>query len=266
MIAAIDGDYIPYLCAGSSKVERRFYDVAEGPDAAPLFSCQYKKEAVAYCNAHKLPLEFIHHKREVIDEREMYYLIDAEFEDIFRNTGADQYHLYLGGETNFRYDLYPKYKVDRKKHGKPVLLAQAKRYLAEKYNAEIVEGIEADDAVSILCSNEPNSILCSPDKDLDQVACMHYDPLKGDVYVIGEEVANACLYTQILTGDSTDSIPGVKGVGQKRAEKILNGLHTEIDMWNACVKAHKSEESANLTASLVYTLRNHGEFWEPPCG
>lgn len=264
MLAAIDGDYIPYLCAGSSKVEERYYVVAEGADEPPLFSCQYKKEAVAYCKTKKLPIEWIHHKRRVIDEREMYYLLDAEFEDIFRNTGADQYRLFFGGETNYRYDIYPEYKSHRKNYSRPVLLAQAKEYLREKYNAEICEGIEADDAVSIVCSNEPNSVLCSPDKDLDQVPCMHYDPMKGEVYVIDEEVANACLYTQILTGDSTDSIPGVKGIGQKRAEKVLAGLHTEKEMWDACVRAHKSEDSAMLTASLVYVLRNHGEFWCPP--
>ncbi|MCW8826160.1 MAG: hypothetical protein OQK78_07020 [Gammaproteobacteria bacterium] len=265
MIAAIDGDYIPYLCAGSSKVEERFYNVAEGPDSAPLFSCKYKKDAVQYCKKQGLPLEFVHHTRQVIDEREMYYLLDAEFEDIFRNTGADKYHLYLGGKTNYRYDLFPDYKSHRKNYSRPVLLAQAKQYLIDKYNAEVVEGIEADDAVSILCSNEPNSILCSPDKDLDQVPCMHYDPNKGEVYVIDEEIADACLYVQILTGDSTDSIPGVKGIGPKKAEKLLRGITDRKEMWDICVKAHGSEESANLTASLVYVLRNHGEFWTPPC-
>lgn len=264
MLAAIDGDYIPYLCAGSSKVEERYYVVAEGPDSAPLFSCKYKKEAVAYCKTADYPLEFIHHKRQVIDEREMYYLLYAEFEDIFRNTGADQYRLFLGGATNYRYDIYPEYKSHRKNYSRPVLLAQAKQYLAEKYNAEIVEGIEADDAVSIVCSNEPNSVLCSPDKDLDQVPCMHYDPNKGEVYVIDEDTAHGCLYTQILTGDSTDSIPGVKGIGEKKAQKLLHNVHDPEEMWDVCVKAHGSEQSANLTASLVYVLRNHGEFWEAP--
>ncbi|MCW8983153.1 MAG: hypothetical protein OQK13_03830, partial [Gammaproteobacteria bacterium] len=110
-----------------------------------------------------------------------------------------------------------------------------------------------------------NSILCSPDKDLDQVPCMHYDPNKGEVYVIDEEIADACLYVQILTGDSTDSIPGVKGIGPKKAEKLLRGITDRKEMWDICVKAHGSEESANLTASLVYVLRNHGEFWTPPC-
>lgn len=266
MIAAIDGDYIPYLCAGSSKVEDRYYVVAEGDDAPPLFTAHYKKDVVEYCNSRCIPLDWISQARHVIDERAMYQLIDAEFEDIFRNTGAPEYELYLGGkEKNFRYDIYPDYKKSREKYSRPVLLAQAKEYLCEKYNAELCNKIEADDAVSILCSTVPDSILCSPDKDLDQVPGKHYDPYKGEVYIIDEDMALQCLYTQILMGDSTDGIPGVKGVGIKTAMKIMDKCKTEQDMWKACLKAHKSEEAANLTANLVYTLRNHGEHWSPPC-
>lgn len=265
MLAAIDGDYIPYLCAGSSKVEQRYYIVAEKEKSTPLFTCKYKKEAVKYCMERGIPLEFVRHTREVINEREMYLLLDAEFEDIFRNTGATEYRLFLGGKSNYRYDIFPDYKSGRVNNGKPTLLPEAQEYLKKRYNVEVCEGIEADDAVSIVCSTQPNSILCSPDKDLDQVHGMHYDPLKAEVYIVDKETALGCLYTQIITGDSTDSIPGVTGIGPKKAEKLLAGKVTELEMWDAAVRAHKSEQSANFTASLVYTLRDHGEFWSPPC-
>jgi hypothetical protein len=176
MLAAIDGDYIPYLCAGSTTVEERYYTIAEGPSAPPLFECKYKKEAVKYCTDHGLPLDCIYQTRHVIDEQQMYRLLDAEFEDIFNNTGASHYKLYLGGGRNFRYDIYPEYKSGRKNYSRPVLISQAKEYLITKYGAHVCQDIEADDAVSIVCSNEHDSILCSPDKDLDQVPGMHYDP------------------------------------------------------------------------------------------
>lgn len=265
MLAAIDGDYIPYLCAGSTTVEERYYIISEGPSAPPLFECKYKKEAQKYCKDAGLPEEYIHQARHVIDEKQMYRLLDAEFEDIFRNTGATEYRLFFGGESNFRYDIYPEYKSSRKNYSKPVLLPQAKEYLIEKYNAEICEGVEADDAVSIVCSNKSDTVLCSPDKDLDQVPGRHYDPMKGEVYIIDHETALHCLYTQVLTGDSTDSIPGIKGVGPAKARKALAGLSEEAGLWRKCVQMHGSEDSANLTASLVYTLRNWDEHWRAPC-
>ena len=40
-------------------------------------------------------------------------------------------------------------------------------------------------------------------------------------------------FTQALTGDTSDNIKGIKGIGPKKAEKLLAGLTTEEDLYDA---------------------------------
>lgn len=97
----------------------------------------------------------------------------------------------------------------------------------------IEEGLEADDLIYNLCleSNEFDEVyICSSDKDLMQLVndkVKVYDSLKQKTYdragviekfgVAPEQVVD---YLSLL-GDASDSIPGVKGIGEKGAAKLL---------------------------------------------
>lgn len=93
---------------------------------------------------------------------------------------------------------------------------------------------EADDLIATLVRRHAGAaldvVLVSKDKDLEQLLGPHvslYDPNKGD-FVTPESMRAAKGYgpelaveAQILTGDTVDNVPGVKGIGPKTAAKLL---------------------------------------------
>ena len=97
----------------------------------------------------------------------------------------------------------------------------------------IEEGLEADDLIYNLCLEHKEFdevYICSSDKDLMQLVndkVKVYDSLKQKTYdragviekfgVAPEQVVD---YLSLL-GDASDSIPGVKGIGEKGAAKLL---------------------------------------------
>lgn len=90
--------------------------------------------------------------------------------------------------------------------------------------------LEADDIIASMvkfCNSFKQScVICSPDKDLKQIAGTHFDYKKQeDVWKIVSPVDawyNFCL--QLLTGDSGDNIAGVPGLGPVKAEKLLKDI------------------------------------------
>jgi 5'-3' exonuclease len=55
----------------------------------------------------------------------------------------------------------------------------------------------------------------------------------------------------VLTGDRTDNIIGLKGIGPKKAEKLLKDCKTEREYYDACLKAYdgnqlRVDENLNL--------------------
>ena len=102
------------------------------------------------------------------------------------------------------------------------------------------------------------------DKDLDMVKGWHYNFVKHEKYYITAEEGMLNFYTQILTGDKVDNIQGVYRCGPKKAEKLLRDCETELDMWEAVVEAHGSEERALEDARLLWMQTKEGELWLPP--
>ena len=104
-------------------------------------------------------------------------------------------------------------------------------YIVQTRNFQYVDGIEADDALSITATQLRevgiNFIMCSNDKDIDTIWGNHYSMNKRQFYHISEEQASLLLHTQYITGDTADNIPGLPGKGKVYASKLLNDAKPE---------------------------------------
>ena len=133
--------------------------------------------------------------------------------------------------------FYPAYKAHRPPPPdgfKP----QEKRIIeiVQKLGVPVIraEGYEADDILATLAgrfaSADMQVVIVSRDKDLDQLVndrIVLYDPSKDELWD-AETILDRKGYPpskaveiQTLTGDSTDNIPGVPGVGPKTAAKLI---------------------------------------------
>jgi DNA polymerase I len=142
-----------------------------------------------------------------------------------------------GDETVFRRDIYPEYKANRVAPP-PEFEPQEERIIQIVRDAGIPifvkPGFEADDLIATmakkLCDADYEIFLVSKDKDLRQILtpCTHmYDP-QTDEIIDEAKMAEKYGYTpaeaievQTLMGDNTDNVPGIPGVGEKTAVKLV---------------------------------------------
>tara|TARA_R110000796_G_scaffold86661_2_gene187411 strand:+ start:560 stop:1351 length:792 start_codon:yes stop_codon:yes gene_type:complete len=197
-------------------------------------------------------------------DKSMKYIIDKTV----RSVDSGLYQVYLTGFDNFRYKVaksFP-YKETRKSTPKPVDLPKARAYLVEHFGAIVSEGEEADDLIAIEATRcGPTTIVASVDKDMLQIPCRHFNLNRGDWTTVSKFAGLKFFYVQILTGDTSDNIKGVYGIGPQTAKKLLSGLTTEEDLWDACVKAYKGDVSRVIeNARLLWLRREIGEVWIPP--
>lgn len=134
---------------------------------------------------------------------------------------SDNIELCFTSKTNFRNEVYPLYKANRIGVVRPKYLNEIKTALMRRYKYKIEEGFEADDILAREVYADRNSILVTIDKDLLQVRGLHYNFLTGVKQYVDEHRASLLYWRQVLTGDSTDNIPGLRGVGSKTAAKLI---------------------------------------------
>jgi hypothetical protein len=175
------------------------------------------------------------------------------------------WELHLTGKNNFRDKIAvtAPYKGNRKGNEKPHHYSLLREYLTTSWGATVNEGIEADDMLAIRATElGDDSVIVTLDKDLDQVVGWHYNFVKKIKYYVEKDEGLLNFYKQFLTGDSVDNIEGAKGIGPKRADKLLNGL-SEKEMWDVVVDA-LGEERAIENGHLLYMLRSLDDKFAPP--
>lgn len=176
------------------------------------------------------------------------------------------WELHLTGKTNFRNDvaITAPYKGNRKAE-KPVHYHLLRTYLEASWDASVSCDMEADDVLAIRATElGEDSVIVSLDKDLDQVAGWHYNFAKKQLYKIDEAEGLFKFYKQMLTGDRVDNIVGVRGIGDKKAEKLLEGK-TEQEMWDVCVGLLGYDRAVE-NGHLLYMLRRYDDSFTPPTG
>ena len=156
--------------------------------------------------------------------------IDSTMLDIEAQCFAESMRVAVKGHGNFRKDLYPNYKAQRPalEDDMRAALNYGHQYMIDKYDAVKADGMEADDLVCIWAYEaremEIPYIIAGIDKDLKQIPGNHYNFNKQVHEFVDDDTANLNLMLQCLTGDTSDNIPGIKGIGPKKAAKILSGI------------------------------------------
>lgn len=159
------------------------------------------------------------------------------------------------GWGNFRKDMYPKYKSNRPPIEQKLkdALNYGHQYMIDKYEAVQADGMEADDLVSIWAYEarelELDYWVVGIDKDLRQIPGNHYNFGKRTWEFIDDDQANYNLMFQCLTGDNSDNIPGIKGIGPKKAEKILKDIPMER-RWNRVCASWRANAAGDPSLSL----------------
>lgn len=144
-----------------------------------------------------------------------------------RACDAEHYIIFLTGKGNFREEratIQP-YKENRKDQRKPEHHKAIRDYMIEYHGAVVIDGAEADDALGIFATEKETGVekvICTLDKDLDMIPGLHYNWRKDLLYNVTEKEAENFFIKQLLTGDSTDNIPGLyKLTGKKASKKIV---------------------------------------------
>lgn len=253
MKALIDGDILLYRSCLS--VEQRMYTAYLGE--SPVASSPRKKELEDY-EYDNLVFETYIDERGYDDALHNYTSL---LDKIKQKTMCQDVSVFLTGEGNFRKEIADDYKANRT--SKPILYKAVLDAILKYPETVLVEGEEADDRLGIEQTNK--TIICTIDKDLDMVEGAHYNFVKDEFYEVKPEDGIRFFYTQLLMGDKVDNIIGVKGVGIKRAEKILQDKETESEMYESCLETYGQDEERVLkNARLLWIRRQENEIWQPP--
>ncbi|MGD9382209.1 MAG: hypothetical protein PVI03_07170 [Candidatus Thorarchaeota archaeon] len=165
-------------------------------------------------------------------------LLKVQINGIMKKSLAKKTWLYVSTGRNYRYEIYPRYKESRANTPKPKYYYDMLDYLMDKYDVVDSKVIEADDAVCIayneMKANGISAVISHIDKDIEQLPGNHYNwdwelvVGKDAHYKVSKMEGRRSFFMQMLTGDSADSIPGIKGVGKATALKMLGSI-TELD-------------------------------------
>lgn len=272
----LDGDIIAYRSA--APCDGRGYAIVNDQGKV-VFEERYKKEIMkVFTEEYDAETHAIVPTKNPEPESYAIYNVDKMIEMILDRYPDVWMRTYLTGNTNFRTQIYDEYKGNRDNMERPVHLNACKQHLLNKYHAIMKDFHEADDLMGIeamrLRSLGRTYVIGTIDKDLDCVPGDHDNFVKGVRYTVSEEEALNFFYRQCLMGDKTDNIPGIKGIGPKKSEKILADCKTPHDYyctvlteWNKYLPNTVPEEvvaQLNRSAELLWILQEEGVMWTPP--
>ncbi len=181
----------------------------------------------------------------------------------------------------FRHEMFEGYKAQRPATPAGIIsqIPVAKKIL-EVFRIPVFakEGVEADDLIATICAKTPDMEIYIVSGDLDNTQLVN-ENIK--VYTLGKGIKDTIIYDinkvrerfgvepgqmvdyKALTGDASDNIPGVEGIGKKTAAEIIQrygdikNLYSELSTDTAVLKPKvkemlkKSKESALMSRGLA---------------
>ena len=185
------------------------------------------------------------------------------------------------GSKTFRNEIFPEYKANRPPCPEDLIPQfSIVRESAEALNISILEqvGFEADDIIATMAKKSAKDgfevVIVSSDKDLMQLIDENismFDAMKNKLISFNEVhekfavEPNKVLEVLALIGDSSDNVPGVKGIGPKTASELINQFENLENLYQNLdkIKQEKrrlmlaeNKENAFLSKKLIRLEEN----------
>ena len=201
-------------------------------------------------------------------------------ESLAKSYNAGQIIVLADGGSFYRKEILPSYKANRKEKYADQTEQEAKEFemfmsefsntltlIKEKYPVFQFRGVEADDIAAYIVKefDYDDCWLISSDKDWDLLIGdkvsrfstvtrkettvhnwdEHYD------FEIPDYITFKC-----LTGDKGDNVPGIPGIGPKRAVQLMEQYGDVFDIYNSCPIDGKYKYIQNLNENSEQLLMN----------
>lgn len=261
----IDGDILPYRVGFATQRTVYIVDIEGEHSCSPFFTTTSKRRVNKYLEFPEVSVttHFV-----VEEPMQAINTLKLNIQGIVRGCKATHFKVVVSGEKNFREDIakIKPYKGNRKDFVKPIHWQMLRDWLETMPYTIVTEGEEADDVISRAMMD--GHIGATIDKDLDNTPGIHYNFNKKELYEVTEAQARRNFYTQCLTGDTADNIPGINGIGPVKAAKLLQGCFT-IEEYEAVVLDEYRKVYANYVEALtevgqlLWMRRKEGELWQP---
>lgn len=199
---------------------------------------------------------FAWHHRERESVEDLCRDIRIRVDELLTLAGTRHYIGIFGSDCEWRIRNYrfKPYKGNRSAE-KPDFIQKwgptIEQYCMEELGFMKMPSWEADDLLARIAMKkvdgaDPYSfIICSPDKDLQQIPGWHLtwkdtpEHAEGTLHEVSFEAAQRKFWLQMLTGDSTDNVAGVPGLGDKKAEVIIASAEDLLDMELKVAEAYR---------------------------
>jgi DNA polymerase I len=199
----------------------------------------------------------------------MFGFVNA-LEEVLRNRKPSHIAVCFDHKSpNVRVQEFPYYKAHRQETPEDIKISEPYiRKIIEAYNIPILEapGYEADDVIGTLAKVAEKKgydvYMVTPDKDFGQLVSDHIFMYKPGKQGEGPEVwgpKEVCENYGIkrpeqvidilaIMGDAVDNIPGVKGIGEKGASKLIHEYDTVENVYKH-IDEFKGSQKEKLEAS-----------------
>ncbi len=170
----------------------------------------------------------------------------------------------------FRNDLYPEYKANRSAPPEDLIPQFSLiRKATEAFNLPCIElpGYEADDLIATYARQAEAAgadvTIISSDKDLMQLVTENvhmYDAMKDRQISVPEVIEKwgvppeKMIDLQAMTGDSTDNVPGIPGIGPKTAAQLLETFGDLDTLLERAEEIKQNKRRENIIANRELAL------------
>ena len=172
-----------------------------------------------------------------------------------------------GTSKNFRHQLLSSYKANRGPLPPNILekITYLYEHAAEEGAIRATDNWEADDQVADWVLEAYHSdmdyTIAHIDKDLDMLPGKHYNYKKDEHYELSVSDCYRDFFAQLFIGDTADNLPGVKGIGKVKANRLLD--QHSAQSWYHLIRDHWNSDIPLDVAARCYFMGDPEKFtWD----